>query len=65
MIPIPPLAIYLGVCLVLGWLGRNRILGFWGNLMLAMLAPPVAALVIFAGSPRPKRPLPPVKPTVG
>lgn len=61
--PFPPIVIYLAVCVTLAWLGRNRILGFWGNLILALAAPPVVALIVFAGSPRPKRPTPPAPPS--
>ena len=64
--PVPPFIIYIAVCVALAWLGRNRILGFWGNLMLALAAPPAAALAVLVGSPRPKRPTPPPsKPSAG
>lgn len=62
--PVPPFVIYIAACIALAWLGRNRILGFWGYLILALAAPPAAALIVFAGGPRPVRPSPPTKPTV-
>lgn len=57
---------YVAVCAVVAWLGRNRILGFWGNFLLAFFASPfvVAAIVIF-GTLKRKPPQPPAKPVAG
>jgi hypothetical protein len=60
------LEIYLATCAVIAWIGRRRILGFWGNFILAFFVSPlVVAIIIFAGSVRPKAPSPPVKPVAG
>jgi hypothetical protein len=60
------LEVYLATCVVVAWLGRRRMLGFWGNAILAFFVSPlVVAIIIFAGSARPKAPAPPVKPVAG
>lgn len=57
------LGVYLATCVVAGWFGRNRMLGFWGNSILAFFVSPlVVGIILFAGSLRPAEPLPPVKP---
>jgi hypothetical protein len=59
------LEVYLAACALIAWIGRRRILGFWGNFIVAFLVSPlVVAIIIFAGSARPKAPSPPVT-TVG
>lgn len=63
--PVPPLAILAAICVSLAWMGRHRLLGFWGNLILAFLAPPLVAFIVIAGAKRPKRPAPPVMPSAG
>ena len=62
------LGVYLATCAVVGWFGRRRMLGFWGNSILAFFVSPlVAGVIILAGSVRPGRvrptaPPPPAKP---
>lgn len=47
------LFVYLIVCFAVAWIGRNRILGFWGNFLLAFLVTPViTALILIVGAPR-------------
>jgi hypothetical protein len=46
------LFVYLIASVFVAWLGRNRILGFWGNLILALiLTPLIAAIVLIIGTP--------------
>ncbi len=60
------LEVYLVTCAVVAWLGRRRMLGFWGNFILAFFVSPlVVGIIIVAGSARPKAPPPPVKPVAG
>lgn len=60
------LGIYLAVCAVVAWIGRHRILGFWGNFILAFFVSPlVVGIFIFVGTLRRKAPPPPAKPVAG
>ena len=60
------LSVYLALCVVVAWLGRKRILGFWGNFILAFFVSPfILAIILFVGSLRPKAPQPPAKPVAG
>lgn len=67
----PVLLVYLAVCFVVAWLGRNRMLRFWGNFILAFFVSPiVVAIILFAGTPIRRRvppppPPPPAKPVAG
>lgn len=57
------LGVYLSICVVVGWLGSRRLLGFWGNSILAFFVSPlVVGIVLLVGSARPRAPLPPAKP---
>lgn len=57
---------YLAVCAVVAWLGRNRILGFWGNFILAFFVSPlVVAAIVILGTLKRKPPQPPPKPVAG
>ena len=57
------LGVYVATCVVAGWFGRRRMLGFWGNSILAFFVSPlVVGLIILAGSVRPRAPLPPPRP---
>lgn len=57
------LGVYLSICVLVGWLGSRRLLGFWGNTILAFFASPlVVGVVLLLGSARPKAPLPPARP---
>jgi hypothetical protein len=58
--------VYLATCAVIAWIGRRRMLGFWGNFILAFFVSPlILAIIIFAGSRRPQAPSPPAKPVSG
>jgi hypothetical protein len=63
-----PLYPYVFLCALVAWLWRRRLLGFWGNFILAFFAsPPLLALVLIIGTLRrgaPSRPAkaPPAKP---
>jgi hypothetical protein len=47
------LFVYLILCFAVAWLGRHRILRFWGNFLLAFLVSPlVVALILIIGAPR-------------
>lgn len=48
---------YLLACLIVAWFGRNRLLRFWGTLILAIFATPlVTAIILLLGGPaRPDR----------
>lgn len=56
----PPLLLaagYLALCLVLGYLGRHRKMGFWGYFFGAiLLSPPMGILLLAASDPKPPRP---------
>ena len=57
------LGVYLATCAVVAWFGRRRMLGFWGNSILAFFVSPlVVSVIILAGSVRPTAPPPPAKP---
>ena len=44
--------IYFGLCLLVAFFGRKRVLRFWGTLFLGiLLTPVVSALVLVLGSP--------------
>jgi hypothetical protein len=46
------LFVYLILCFVVAWIGRNRILRFWGNFVLAFLVSPlIVALILIIGAP--------------
>ena len=48
--------LYLLLCLVVGFLGRRRRIGFWGFVFLSvMLAPLVTSLFIFFAAPVKRR----------
>jgi len=47
------LLIYLCVCFAVAWIGRNRLLGLWGNFIFAFfLSPILLALILIIGTPR-------------
>jgi hypothetical protein len=47
---------YFLFAFVVAILGRNRLLGFWGNLALSLIISPVlVAIMIAVGSPRRER----------
>jgi hypothetical protein len=47
------LAVYLGLCLVAGILGRNRRIGFWGYFFGSIVFTPCIALVfLLLATPR-------------
>ncbi|MBM3779491.1 MAG: hypothetical protein FJW23_14850 [Acidimicrobiia bacterium] len=61
-----PLYVYLALCVAIAFIGRRRILGFWGNFILAFFVSPlVVAIILFAGTLRRKAPSPPPKPAAG
>jgi Na+/melibiose symporter-like transporter len=44
---------YLALCLVAGFLGRNRRIGFWGFLFCSMIVTPVVSLLfLYFATPR-------------
>lgn len=44
--------IYLGLCILVGFFGRKRVLRFWGTFLLGILLTPlVSALVLVMGAP--------------
>ena len=50
---------YLFTCAAVAWLGRRRMLGFWGNFLLSFFMSPIAvALMLFIGTSRPSLPSP-------
>ena len=61
------LFVYLLLCFAVAWIGRNRILRFWGNFLLAFLASPlIVALILIVGAPvRPKAAIEPAKTVAG
>ncbi len=60
------LGVYLATCAAVAWIGRRRMLGFWGNSILAFFVSPlVVGIILFAGSVRPKAPQRPAKPVTG
>jgi hypothetical protein len=51
-----PRVVYGLLCLLVGFFGRDRKLGFWGYLFLSAWATPLVGLVIMQlGAPRPER----------
>lgn len=49
----PLLLIYLLVCFAVAWIGRDRVLGLWGNFILAFfLSPILLAVILLIGMPR-------------
>ncbi len=38
--------LWLVGCLIAGWMGRKRRLGFWGNLIVALFVSPLLVIVI-------------------
>lgn len=62
----PALLVYLALCVVVAWLGRNRMLRFWGNFILAFFVSPlVVALVLFVGTSVRRKVTAPTKPIAG
>jgi hypothetical protein len=56
----------LAVCVIVAWLGRNRMLRFWGNFILAFFVSPiVVAIVLFVGTPLRRKSTAPAKPAAG
>jgi hypothetical protein len=46
------LFVYLIASVFVAWLGRNRMLRFWGNLVLSLiLTPLIVAIVLIVGTP--------------
>jgi hypothetical protein len=46
------LFVYLILCVAVAWVGRNRVLRFWGNFLLAFLVSPlIVALILILGGP--------------
>jgi hypothetical protein len=44
---------YLVLCLIVGYLGRNRAIGFWGFFILSLLVTPlIMAIVLAVAAPR-------------
>ena len=44
---------YLVLCLIVGYLGRNRAIGFWGFFILSILLTPlVGGIVLAVAAPR-------------
>jgi hypothetical protein len=43
-------AIYVALCLLVGWLGRDRAIGFAGFLVLSLLLNPLIALLLLVVS---------------
>jgi len=56
----PPLVLlfgYLVLCLVLGYLGRWRKMGFWGYFFASiLLTPPLGLLLLLASDPKKQKP---------
>ena len=51
--PIIAFVLYVLLCLLVGYLGRSRAVGFAGYLVLSLLLTPfVMALVLLVGAPR-------------
>lgn len=42
----PPILIYLVVCLLIGILGRRTLFGFWGSLFASMLFTPLPTCMV-------------------
>jgi len=42
--------IYLGLCIVIGYIGRNRKFGFWGFFFSSLLMTPLAGLLAYLAS---------------
>jgi hypothetical protein len=48
--------VYIGLCLIIAWIGCNRKFGFWGYFFCSLfLTPVIGALVLLASDERPKR----------
>jgi hypothetical protein len=48
--------VYVGLCLMIAWIGSNRKFGFWGYLFCSLfLTPFIGALVLLASDARPKQ----------
>jgi uncharacterized membrane protein len=50
-----PIAIYLGLCVLVGVRGMQTQIGFWGTMLLSVVITPLVvfiALVVFEGQPR-------------
>lgn len=50
-----PIVVYLALCLLVGWRGKDTQLGFWGTTFMSLLLTPVImfiGLVLFQAHPR-------------
>ncbi len=48
--------LYIGLCLIIAWIGLNRKFGFWGYFFCSLfLSPFIGALVLLASDERPKQ----------
>ena len=52
------IVIYILLAILVGWLGRNKHIGFVGFLLVALIITPVVALIILMIT-RDRQPLPP------
>lgn len=62
------LFVYLILCVAVAWIGRNRILRFWGNFLLSIIITPlIVALILLIGAPARKKeePTEPAKTVAG
>lgn len=51
-----PILIFLLICLAVGWIGRDRQLGFVGTFLISLLLSPlIALLALLLGRPRETR----------
>jgi hypothetical protein len=47
--------VYVGLSILIAWIGCNRKFGFWGYFFCSLfLTPVIGALVLLASDPRPK-----------
>jgi len=61
---VPPIALYIGLCVLVAMIGRKRYLGFFTYLVCSLvLSPVIGLLVVFASGPAVKRPPKPPKPS--
>ena len=60
------LPVYLILCFLVAWIGRNRMLRLWGNFILAFfISPLIVALILFISSPVRRKEAEPAKTTAG
>jgi hypothetical protein len=52
----PPALIYLGFCIGLAFLGRNRKFGFWGYFFASLLFSPFVGAVLVLASDKQSQP---------